>query len=177
MQQDKFYYKAKREGFRARSVYKLKELQKRYQLIKKGDAVLDLGCSPGSWLQAISSWVGDSGIVLGADISSVKLLDQQNTTVWKEDVNNPEFISKLKEFLRTKNLQHFKVVVSDMAQKTKGIPYVDQNISLGLSKRAFGITKEFLAPGGNFVCKIFQSKEAEQFLVKLRKSFALVKMM
>ena len=65
---DSFYNKAKKEGFRARSAYKLKEIQDKYHLIKKGDKVLDLGCAPGSFLQVLSGIVGDNGLAFGIDI-------------------------------------------------------------------------------------------------------------
>ncbi len=172
--QDKLYRKAKREGYRARSAYKLLELQRKYYLIRRGDFVLDLGCSPGSWLQVASELAGN-GIVLGVDISPVKPIEE-NVVIWRESVMLLDFVQKLKCFLIERGRINFSVVLSDMAPKTKGIPYVDQNISLELAMRAFGIAKEVLAQGGHFTCKVFQSKEAADFLQQLRKSFSLVKM-
>lgn len=175
MPQDKLYFKAKHEGYRARSVYKLIELQKKYHLIRKRDAVLDLGCAPGSWLQIVSTWANE-GFVLGIDLSPVRTV-AKNVVVWRESVMSPEIIQKLQGFLMEKGRTGFSIVLSDMAPKTKGIPYIDQQASFDLVTKAFEIAKEILVPGGNFVCKVFQSKEATDFLPQLKKSFALVKMM
>ncbi len=172
--QDKFYSKAKREGYRARSVYKLMEIQKKYHLIKKGDCVLDLGCAPGSWLQVVSTWVGH-GFVLGVDISPVSHI-AENVVIWKKSVMDNDVVEKLQAVLREREKAYFSVVLSDMAPKTKGIPYIDQRASFDLAKRAYNIAKEVLAPNGNFVCKVFQSREAEEFLSTLRKAFSFVKM-
>ncbi len=66
--QDKYFHRAKQDGFRARSAYKLKEIQEKFKLIKKADKVLDLGCAPGSFLQVLSDIVGPEGTVVGIDI-------------------------------------------------------------------------------------------------------------
>lgn len=172
--QDKFYSKARREGYRARSVYKLMEIQKKYNLIRKGDVVLDLGCAPGSWLQVVSQWVGN-GFVLGVDISPVHCV-AGNVVIWKKSVMDEDIKEKLQTFLQERKKSYFSVILSDMAPKTKGIPYVDQRASFDLAKRAYDIALEVLAAGGHVVCKVFQSKEAEEFLSTLRKSFSFVKM-
>lgn len=172
---DKFYFKAKREGFRARSVYKLMEIQNKYHIIKRGDAVLDLGCAPGSWLQVVAKWIGPDGLLLGVDLSPVRPMG--NAHIWKENVLLPDFLDKLKVFLQEKGRSSFAVVLSDMAPKTKGIPYIDQQASLELSMRAWDIAQQVLTTEGHFVCKVFQSREAEEFLQRLRPAFSMVKMM
>ena len=75
---DTFYEKAKKEGFRARSIYKLEEMQQRFKLMRPGDRVLDLGAAPGSWLQAESALVGARGLVVGLDILPISPLSGQN---------------------------------------------------------------------------------------------------
>ena len=83
---DHFFQKAKKEHFPARSVYKLKEIQQKTNLIKKGDKILDLGCSPGSWLKYASEVTGKNGQVTGIDVKSVSIQLPSNVTVYKKDV-------------------------------------------------------------------------------------------
>ncbi len=172
---DKLYFRAKHEGYRARSVYKLIELQRKYRIIKKRDAVLELGCAPGSWLQIGSKWIGN-GFILGVDIAPVKPLENDNIIVWKEDVMADGFPQKLEKFLAEKRKTGFSAILSDMAPKTKGIPYIDQRVSFELAARVFEIARTVLACNGNIVCKVFQSREAADFLQVLKKSFHLTKM-
>jgi 23S rRNA (uridine2552-2'-O)-methyltransferase len=75
---DTFFYKAKQDGFRARSAYKLKEIQDKFGLVRKDDRVLDLGCAPGSFLQVLSKLTGDRGKVIGVDILSTPPLPAAN---------------------------------------------------------------------------------------------------
>ena len=70
---DHYFHKAKKDGYAARSVYKIEEIDKKYRIIRTGNKVLDLGCSPGSWLQYASIKVGNSGHVLGVDLQPVKI--------------------------------------------------------------------------------------------------------
>ena len=88
---DSFYNKAKKEGFRARSAYKLKEIQDKYHLIKKGDKVLDLGCAPGSFLQVLSGIVGDNGLAFGIDILPTPKLPAKNITAIQADIRRDRY--------------------------------------------------------------------------------------
>jgi len=161
---DSFYNKAKKEGYRARSVYKLFELNKKYNLIKNSDKVLDIGAAPGSWLQACSNL---ANFVLGVDIQEIKTLKANNVKTLKLDINNKDILDKIEG--------KFNVVISDVAPKTSGIRDIDQDKSLQLSKRAFFIAKNNLFENGNFLCKIFQSAEVDKFINELRKYFKFVK--
>lgn len=161
---DTFYRKAKKEGYRARSVYKLFELNKKYILIKKRDRVLDIGAAPGSWLQASSKI---SSFVLGVDVQPIRNLGLSNVKTLKLDINDPEVLSKIDG--------KFNVVISDVAPKTSGIIDIDQDRSLMLCRRAFFIAKHKLTHNGNFLCKIFQSNEVNDFVNELKGSFRFVK--
>ena len=85
---DTFFNKAKQDGYRARSAYKLKEIQEKFGLIKNGNCVLDLGSAPGSFLQLISRLTGDQGRVIGVDILPVTPLPSKNVTVMKADIRD-----------------------------------------------------------------------------------------
>lgn len=163
----KDYYtkKSREEGYYARSVYKLKQINKKYQIIKPGDKILDLGCSPGGWVQASLEITGPKGLVVGIDIDKAKV-KAENFKFIQEDIYNKEIIE---------NLEKFDVVLSDMAPKTSGVRELDQERSLDLAKQAFIIAKKKLKGNGNFVCKIFQGKDYPEFLNEVRKEFGFVK--
>jgi len=157
---------AKKQGYPARSVYKLKEIDQKYSIFKKGDKILDLGCAPGSWLLYIAEKVGNRGSVVGADISDIKIPQKDNVVFIKKSVF---------DFKETDFDYKFDAVVSDMAPSTTGVVFVDSGKSLELSENAFDVAKMFLKPGGNFVCKIFDSKEATDFFKNLGQSFEFSK--
>jgi 23S rRNA (uridine2552-2'-O)-methyltransferase len=157
---------AKKENYPARSVYKLKEIDEKYKIFRQGDKVLDLGCAPGSWLLYASGKVGLQGQVIGADIDEVKIPEKSNITFLKKSV----FDFKEEDFD-----YKFDEVISDMAPSTTGIVFLDSGKSLELDEMAFDVAKMFLKPGGNFVCKIFDSQEATDFFKELKNHFEFVK--
>jgi len=156
--------RAKKEGYPARAVYKLKEIDEKYKIIKKGDRVLDLGCAPGSWLLYISQKIGEKGRVLGIDIEEIKIPVKENMVFLKEDIMNLDL--SLKE-LKDK----YNVVVSDLAPKTSGIKSLDSRKSLELSEKAFELARKVLSKGGNFICKIFEGEFSDDFFKKVAKDF------
>ena len=165
---DFYFRKAKEEGYNARSVYKLFELNKKYNLIKKGDRVLDLGCSPGSWLQGAAKIAGFNGLVVGVDILPVNKIKGVNFI--QADITDKTTVDMIKSFS-----EGFDVVLSDMAPKTSGIRELDHNKSIYLSEKAVGICKEVLVEKGNFLCKVFQGGYFKEFLDEVRKEFEFVK--
>ena len=165
--QNEFYTTlAKKEGYPARSVYKLKEIDEKYKIIKKNNRVLDLGCAPGSWLLYISQKVGNGGKVVGVDIEEIKILKKANIVFVKRSV----FDLKESDFK-----DKFDVVVSDLSPKTSGIKFLDAGKSLELAEKAFEIARSVLLPGGNFVCKIFQSELSDEFFKKVKNCFDFAK--
>jgi len=167
---DHFFHKAKEEGFAARSVYKLQDLDKKHKFIKSGQSIVDLGCAPGSWSQWLSQRVGTKGMVVGFDLTPVNL-KLPNVSFYRANILE----IKISDFLR--DHQHpFPVngVISDMAPKTTGIRDVDQARSLELCEMAFKIAEEILAPGGYFVCKIFQGQDFDRFRNTIKQKFSKV---
>jgi len=170
---DHFFHKAKEEGFAARSVYKLQELDKKYKFIKPGQTLVDLGCAPGSWSQWLSQRVGDKGSVVGFDLTAVSL---KLPNVFFYQANLLEV--KVSDFLREKNHPvPVHGVLSDMAPKTTGIRDVDQARSLELCEMALKTAEDILSPGGFFVCKIFQSKDFDLFRQQLKQKFSRVEIL
>ncbi len=159
---DKFTIKAEEEGFRARSAYKLIFMNKKYNLIKKNDNVLDLGAFPGSWMQICLNL---NAKVTGVDIKQIQSMKGGRFILG--DVYDQKTLDKIE-----KNAK-YDVVLSDLSPRTTGI--LDQELSLELSMQAFEIVKKFLRRNGNFVCKIFQGQGFNEFLFELRKNFNFVK--
>ncbi len=157
--EDKQTRRAKKEGYKARSVYKLIEINNKYNLIKKNDKVLDLGCWPGSWLQYCSKKCRE---VIGVDKKKTKI---NNVKTYELDVFTDEVF----------NFGKFDVVLSDLAPNTSGNIEIDQYKSYELSERAFEIAKKVLNKNGNFIVKIFQSGDSDKLLREIKKNFKLAK--
>jgi len=164
---DRYHQKAKKEGFLARAVFKLEELDTQFKLFKPGQRVLDLGCAPGSWLQYARSKVGETGILVGLDRAPLK--DASGARIVVGDVMSIE----VKDLLG--DLSNFDVVLSDMAPDTSGIRNMDQARSEALFERALEIATETLAPGGNFVGKLFQGPDFKKLIESVRARFAVGK--
>ncbi len=157
---------AKKENYPARSVYKLKEIDEKYHIIKEGKRVLDLGSSPGSWLLYLSQKVGSRGQVVGVDVKEVKISEKSNIVFIKKDVLDLRAV-----YFKNK----FDIVVSDLAPKTSGIKTLDCEKSLELAEKSLAIAKSVLVPGGNFVCKIFEGKGTADFFRKVGNSFVFAR--
>ena len=173
--QDFFFNKAKEEGYPARSVYKLKEIDKKYRIIKKNNVVLDLGCAPGSWMMYLSQKVGPRGKVVGIDIQDINILIEKNMKFTKGDIREVLSIWKSEIFRGEEKQSMFDVIVSDMAPKTTGIKFADAEESLELAEEAFNVAKAFLKNKGNLVIKIFESGDTAQFIKRLKSCFKIVK--
>jgi len=160
MIRDKFTVRAKAEGYKARSVFKLRDINNRFRLIKMGSKVLDLGAWPGSWSQYC--------LELKADVDAVdtKKIKIDGLNFISADVFDENIFKKLGEY---------DIVLSDLAPSTTGIRKVDSEISFDISLRALEISREVLVKGGSFVCKIFNSEHFNDFLNEVKKSFRIVK--
>ncbi len=166
--QDYYFHKAKREGYPARSVYKLQEAQKKYRFLRTGQKVLDLGAAPGSWTKYVSKLVGPQGRVTALDLHKLKA-GGANVEFIKADI----FSMEPAEFSR--RFGRFHVVLSDMAPKTTGRKDLDHFRSIELARYAFQIADETLEPGGCFFCKVFEGEDLPLFRKELQLSFKSVK--
>jgi len=161
---DHYTHKAKQENYSARSVYKLKEIQKKYQLIRPGNTVLDLGCAPGSWLQYISEILKNTGYITGVDLKKISIRIKTPHTILIED------IFKLIES-DTIEGSPFNVILSDMAPNTTGRKDVDALRSLRLCEVALQMAQQYLLPGGHFLCKIFQGSDTHEIIDAVKSRF------
>ena len=162
---DHYTHQAKKENFAARSVYKLKEIQKKHHILNKGARVLDLGCAPGSWLQFTAQTIGPEGRLVGIDLTPVTLSLPDHATVITGDV------ADIEAHLTEAGIHRFDVVLSDMAPATTGNRHVDEARSVGLCEAALYVADQVLETGGHFVCKIFQGGDYKAFTDAVRQRF------
>jgi 23S rRNA (uridine2552-2'-O)-methyltransferase len=162
---DSFHRRAKEQGFAARSVFKLEEIDKRHRLLRSGARVCDLGCRPGSWLQYAAKIVGPRGALVGIDRTPLDV-EIPGARIVVGDV-----FAVTPEELRGE-LPAFDVVLSDMAPDTSGVRSLDQARSEGLFERALEIAEQTLAPGGHFVGKLFQGPDWQRLVARVRAGFS-----
>ncbi len=167
---DRFHQKAKKEGFLARAVYKLQEIDEKHRIFDDGYRVLDLGCAPGSWLQYARQTIGERAVLVGLDRGPL----QRPPTGARIEVGD---VLTIDVGPRRGALPAFDVVLSDMAPDTSGIRNLDQARSEALFERALDIATQVLAPGGNFVGKLFQGPDFKKLTEVVRARFAVAKTM
>ena len=167
---DAFYRKAKREGYRSRAAYKLLELNRRFQLIKPGDRVVDLGAAPGGWLQVGAQLAGPKGKVLGVDLQPIAALGESHVVILQGDVASAECREKIKGLLGSAA----DSVLSDLSPRLTGIHDADISRSVELARLAHKVACELLRPGGNFLVKTFVGEELAAFSVELKQNFLSV---
>jgi 23S rRNA (uridine2552-2'-O)-methyltransferase len=182
---DEFFKRAKAEGYVARSAYKLIEIDDRRKLLRAGDRVLDLGCSPGSWLQVVAQRIGPRGLCVGVDLKPVSpdLGRAANTRTLVADVFDltPELIAA--ELARAagrdpaaSHALRFNVILSDMAPSTEGGAggTVDHLRSIQLCRRVLALATTLLLDRGSLVMKVFEGEHYPALLKETGAVFAQV---
>jgi 23S rRNA (uridine2552-2'-O)-methyltransferase len=168
--QDRYYKKAKQEGYRSRAAYKLLELQHRYRLLRQGGAVVDLGAAPGGWLQVAAKIVGQKGKVIGVDLQPIKAFSERNIIVLEGDITSAQIQKKIKELIGGP----VDCVLSDLAPKLSGIRDTDMARCLALNQTALGVAVELLGTGGALLIKSFISNDLHSFTAELKQYFSTV---
>jgi len=172
--QDHYFKKAKKEGYPARSVYKLKEIDERFHIFKPGDLVLDLGCFPGSWLLYVEKIIQPNGKVIGVDLKPIAI--SSSAIFLQKDIFELK-TEEIQNLLKKNNLPNkFDVIISDLAPATSGIKDVDCERSLELIKKAFSFIPPLLKKEGSFVCKAFESNDVHFLAKKVSSLFKFSKM-
>jgi 23S rRNA (uridine2552-2'-O)-methyltransferase len=167
---DRYFKKAKQEGYRSRAAYKLLELQQRYRLMGPGDAVVDLGAAPGGWLQVAAKMVGPNGKVIGVDLQPIKPFNERHIMVLKGDIFSTEIKQKIRELIGGPA----DSVISDLAPKLSGIRDADMARCLELNQTALNIAVNLLRPGGTLLIKSFISNDLHSFTAELKRYFSTV---
>jgi 23S rRNA (uridine2552-2'-O)-methyltransferase len=165
---DKWARKAKDEGFRARSIYKLQEIDEKFHLLKAGMIVLDLGAAPGSWLQYVSGKIGTKGIAIGIDLQKIETIGANVHTV-EQDMLDIDAVEKIVHSFT--NASAIDLLLSDAAPNTSGIRDVDQWRSIELNQSALAVGKRLLKSGGRCVLKVFQGADFDPFIKDVRKDW------
>ena len=162
--------KAFKEGYPARSVYKLQEIDKKFGFIKKNSRVLDLGASPGSWTVFVLRQLDGSGHVTSIDLNPLsKNVKSSNLTFIQGDLYSEEIRSA------ALSLGPYNLVICDAAPPTTGNRVIDTARSSGLVELAIYYAETMLQPGGNFAVKIFQGGDQQMLLKKMREIFTEAK--
>ena len=168
--QDRYFKKAKQDGYRSRAAYKLVELQQRFRLINPGDRVVDLGAAPGGWLQVAAKLVGANGKVIGIDVQAIQPFQERNIGLIQGDILTGATQSKIKELLG--GPAH--CVLSDMAPRLSGIRDADMARSYELNQMALKVATELLRPGGVLLVKSFLSEDLQSYTADLKNHFTRV---
>lgn len=161
---DRFYQKAKEEGFVARSAYKLIELDRRFGILKPGSRIVDLGCAPGGWLQVAEK---KSAKIVGIDLLPLKYKPTPSVTFIQGDFLEPANQAKTREALAGEATW----VLSDLSPNLSGIKFADIGQSLDLSCAVLEFSRTVLKKGGGLVIKIFPGEELGAFRKELALSF------
>ena len=167
---DYWSQKAFSEGYPARSVYKLKEMDEKFGMLKKSCNVLDLGAAPGSWTTFLLRNLGEGSKVVSCDLNPLsKIVKGDNLIFIQGDLNAPEVRKQIKEN------GPYDLVVCDAAPKTTGNRTVDTARSDQLVEMAIWYAQTMLKQGGNFTVKIFQNGDQQKFLKSMREIFTSAK--
>lgn len=166
---DPYVQLAKQQGYRARSAFKLLEIDAKDKLLKPGMRVVDLGATPGGWAQVAAQKVGASGHVFASDL--LEMVGLPNVTFILGDFTEAAVLAELEAKLAGHPVD---LVISDMAPNISGIPLADQAKSFYLAELALDFAVKHLRPGGSFLVKVFQGGDFEQYVKTMRSHFKQV---
>ncbi|HET7323713.1 MAG TPA: RlmE family RNA methyltransferase, partial [Halococcus sp.] len=164
---DEYYNKAKQQGYRSRSAYKLQQLDDTADLIGESDTILDLGAAPGGWLQ-VATERADRGQVVGVDRQRIEEIEGVETI--RGDLTEEEVRENLKADVGEVNL-----VLSDMAPNMTGEYDLDHARSVHLARQALDVAREILAPGGDFAVKVFDGRDLDALEADIEQEFEYVR--
>ena len=169
---DKFFFAAKSEGYRARSVYKLLEINKKFNILRENMNVVDLGAAPGSWSQMIANYLfknkNSKSKVYAIDIQDIEPIER--VIILKKNIND---LLEESNFFKKNSLD---LVLSDMAPKSTGHRFTDQTRSIDLVEKAIFFAQNYLSFKGNFVCKILGVNDNNSLIKQVKKNYERVKL-
>jgi 23S rRNA (uridine2552-2'-O)-methyltransferase len=166
---DPFVKQAQKLGLRSRSAFKLLEMNEKYDLIKQGACIVDLGCAPGGWCQVARERCGTHGRVIGLDILPMDSLD--GVEFIEGDFTEDEPLAELEQILGG---QQVDLVLSDMAPNMSGMTAMDQPKAMYLAELALEFARRHLKPDGNFLVKVFHGEGFDEFVREVRSLFKKV---
>jgi len=169
---DHYRKKAKEEGYRSRAAYKLLEAQKKYEFIKRGDIVVDLGAWPGGMSQAASRLVGPEGIVIAIDKREFDEFAEKNIVTLQLDILEDDVVSEVSKILDGKQAD---VLISDASPRFTGIRDVDILRQYELTVKSYEIARDLVRRGGSIMLKAFECEDLRELELKLRREYGFVK--
>lgn len=180
---DEYYNRAKVEGYRARSAFKLKQIDRQAGVFGPGNVVVDLGAAPGSWMQVAAEEVGEEGLVIGVDRQRISPLEDVPATVESlrgdltESATHDEIEETVEEMLGQSDGPGgpVDVVLSDMAPNVSGEYELDHARSVHLARQAHEVAQAVLAGGGDLVVKVFQGRDLDDLEADMEADFEYVR--
>ncbi len=179
---DHYYNKAKQEGYRARSAYKLKQLDETAGLLGEGRTVVDLGAAPGGWLQVAAERTGEDGTVVGVDRQRIQELDDPDATVAfvRGDITEGSTKDEIRETVADVTGQEVadrpvNAVLSDMAPNMSGDYDLDHARSVHLARQAFEVATDLLDSGGDLAVKVFDGRDLDDLEADIEAEFEYVR--
>jgi 23S rRNA (uridine2552-2'-O)-methyltransferase len=166
---DEFVKRARKEGYRSRAIYKLKEIDERDRLLRPGMVVVDLGAAPGAWTQYVKQRVGASGRVIALDLLPIEPL--AGIELLQGDFTEEAILAALLDVLGG---QPVDLVISDMAPNISGIDSADQPRAMYLAELALEFAERVLKPGGGFLVKVFQGRGFNELYKAMQQRFTRV---
>ncbi|TKI08918.1 23S rRNA (uridine(2552)-2'-O)-methyltransferase RlmE [Martelella alba] len=167
---DKYVLEAQKKGLRSRAWFKLEEIQQGDRLFRPDMTVVDLGAAPGGWSQYVATQIGGKGRIIACDILPMDPI--VGVDFLQGDFRDPLVLKALLERVGEQKVQ---VVMSDMAPNMSGTPAVDIPKAMYLAELALDMCRDVLAPGGNFLVKVFQGEGFDEYLREIRSLFTKVK--
>lgn len=168
-QNETYYRQAKKEGYRARSAYKIQQIHERFTIVRKGEAVADLGAAPGGWSQVLVELVGPEGLVVGVDLQRIRPIP--GATFMQGDFTQKATQERLSAILADKGRSDLDAVVSDMAPEMSGNYELDQVRSVQLAEWALAFADKHLRKGGAFACKVFEGADFPEYRAEVKRRF------
>ncbi|MDP6334181.1 MAG: RlmE family RNA methyltransferase [Candidatus Poseidoniaceae archaeon] len=167
---DSWRRQAKASGYRARSAFKLLQIQKRFKLIREGDVILDVGCHPGGWAQVAVELTGEQGVVIGVDLEPCQPVE--GATLLVGDITEELTQERILEELENRPIN---TIISDISPDITGKWDVDQTVAMTLVADVFDFSMKLLCKGGSFTSKLFQGIGVEELIKAVKPYFSDVK--
>jgi len=167
---DSWRKQAKSSGYRARSAFKLLQIQEKFKLIREGDVVLDVGCHPGGWSQVVVELIGDEGCVIGVDLEPCQPVEGAILLVG--DITEESTQQRILQELDDRDIN---TIVSDISPDITGNWDIDQAVAMTLVADVLDFSLDLLCKGGSFTTKIFQGVGIEELIMAIKPYFSEVR--
>ncbi|MEM2109186.1 MAG: RlmE family RNA methyltransferase [Candidatus Odinarchaeota archaeon] len=161
---ERYYKLAKKENLRSRAAFKIKQLNEKYNIIKSGDRVLDLGSAPGGWLLSIKDIIGASGLLVGVDIQPIAEIEKVKFILG--DITESDTVERIRNICN-----EFDVVTSDCSPNVSGNWELDHARQIYLAEKSLEIASKVLKTEGSFIVKVFQGELFKEYINKMNNMF------